>query len=119
MPDFWICNVSNIKSLQRLLRSYWERGVFRTLSSIYNGAFFKQNNAWMQAHNQKFFRAGEGFVERGHFDKYFVRNIRKKAPTGKHFEGFSPIFCILYFEWKIQPKDGHNQVFFPKSRTQF
>ena len=31
-----------------------------------------------------------GFVELRHFDKYFVKNPRKKDPLGKHFGLFSP-----------------------------
>ena len=31
------------------------------------------------------FQGRESFVELGHLDNYFVRNTRKKAPTGKYF----------------------------------
>ena len=30
-----------------------------------------------------------GFAELRHFDKYFVKNPRKKGPLGKHFGFFS------------------------------
>ena len=30
------------------------------------------------------------FVELGHFDKHFVKNTRKRGPSGKHFGVFSP-----------------------------
>ena len=33
---------------------------------------------------------GGRFVELGHFDKGFVKNTRKRGPTGKHFAVFSP-----------------------------
>ena len=36
------------------------------------------------------FQGRGGFVELGHFDKLFVKNIK------------------LQFKWKIKPKDGHN-----------
>ena len=35
-------------------------------------------------------RAGEWFVELGHFDKDFVKNTTKRDPTGKQFGNFSP-----------------------------
>ena len=42
----------------------------------------QKNNAWVQVLNQKFFRAGGWrFVELGHFNKYFVKNTRKKDQT--------------------------------------
>ena len=54
--------------------------------------FCKSNDAWVQVHNQKFFRAGEwggGIVfELGHFDKYFVKKTRKRGHAEKHFGVF-------------------------------
>ena len=32
------------------------------------------------------FQGMGGFVELGQFDKYFVKNTRKKGPSGKNFE---------------------------------
>ena len=44
-----ILNVSDtahsLRSLYKLLSSYRDRDVFRTLSNIYDGAFSKENNA--------------------------------------------------------------------------
>ena len=53
----------------------------------------------MQVRNQKFFRArGRGrFVELGHFDKDFVKNIRKRGPPGKHLGIFSPSFKTMFW----------------------
>ena len=65
--------VHSIRSLYKLLSSYRDRGMFRTLS-----AFCKKNN----------FQGREGFVELGHFDKYFVKNARKKVPQGNISEFF-------------------------------
>ena len=42
-------------------------------------------------HFAKRIRAGQGrgFLELGHFDKHFLKNKRKRDPTGKHFVVFS------------------------------
>ena len=37
--------VHSVRSLYKLLSSYRDRDVFRTLSNIYDGAFSKENNA--------------------------------------------------------------------------
>ena len=36
------------------------------------------------------FQGRGGFGELGHFDKHFVKNLRKKGPTGEYFGDFSP-----------------------------
>ena len=36
------------------------------------------------------FQGRGDFVELGHFDKYFVKNARKKGSQGKYLESFSP-----------------------------
>ena len=36
------------------------------------------------------FQGWGGFVELQYTDKQFVKNTRKKGPTGKHFGVFSP-----------------------------
>ena len=54
-------SVQSIRPLYKLLSSYWDRDVFRTLSNIL-----------------------------GHFDKHCIENTRKKGTAGKHFEVFSP-----------------------------
>ena len=51
--------VRSIRSLYKLLSSYRDRGVFRRLSNIKNGAFCKKNNTWIQPHNQEVFSAWE------------------------------------------------------------
>ena len=50
-----------------------DRDIFKTLSNIYDGAFCKKNNAYVKVHGQNFFRAI------GHFDKDFIKNIRKRC----------------------------------------
>ena len=50
--------------------------------------FYKKNNTWVQAHNLIFFRVGENRTELRHFDKYFVKNTRKKTPQGNILEFF-------------------------------
>ena len=37
-------------------------------------------------------QGGGGIVELEHFDKYFVKNTRKRGPRGKYFGNFSPTF---------------------------
>ena len=37
-----------------------------------------------------------GFVELGHLDKLFVKNTRKKDPTGRCFGAFSPRYSCNY-----------------------
>ena len=56
-------------------------------------------------------------MELGHFDKYFVKNIRKICP-GKHFGVFSPVYslnCIL--NGKFNPKMKTIRAFFSKIRA--
>ena len=38
---------------------------------------------------KKIFQSRGGFVKLGYSDKHFVKNSRKKGPTGKNFEVFS------------------------------
>ena len=77
-----------IRSLYKLLSSYQDLGVFRALSNIYNGAFCKDNSAWMQEATRNFQGRGS-FMELRHFDKHFVENPRKKVPQGNILEFFS------------------------------
>ena len=57
--------VQGMRSLYKSLSSYWDRDVFRTLPNIYDGVLCKKNNAWVEVHNQKFFRAlGKGCIPR-------------------------------------------------------
>ena len=88
-----ILNVSDtvysIRSMYKLVSSYQDRDVFRTLSNIWDGAFCKKNNAWVQVCNQKFFTEILREVC-GHFNKDFVKNPRRKDSVGKHFAALSP-----------------------------
>ena len=54
--------VHNIRWLYRLQCSYQDRDLFRTLTSIQDVAVCKKNNAWVQLHNQNWFRARVGEV---------------------------------------------------------
>ena len=66
------------------------------------------------------FQGRGGFVKLGHFDKHFIKKSRKKSLRGKMFEVFfSQVLLKLYFEWQIQPRDGHNQGFFFQSKGSF
>ena len=62
-----------LRSMYKLLSSYRDIGVFRTLSNNEDGAFCKKKNTWVQAHDQKLFRAAE---------------ISWKAPHGNILEFF-------------------------------
>ena len=61
-----ILNVSDVAHsiwwLCKLLSSYWDRDVFKTLSNIEDGAFCK--------------KTGE-FVELGHFNKHFILSLSR------------------------------------------
>ena len=110
--------VHSIRSLHKLLSSYWGRGVFRTLLNIWDGAFCKKNNAWVKVHNQKFFRGR--FAEKGHFDKDFVKSTRKCSPAGKHFGVFLPRYFKNYMlTGKSNPKMNTIRAFLSKIRTIF
>ena len=37
-----------------------------------------------------FFQGRGGFGKLGHFDKHFVKNLRRKGPAGENFGVFSP-----------------------------
>ena len=50
--------VDSIKSRHKLLSSYGDRDVFRTLSNIYDATFCKKDNDRVQIRNQKF--SGQG-----------------------------------------------------------
>ena len=48
--------LNGLRSQYKLPSSYRDKDVFRTLSNIYDGAFWEKNNAWMQGDRLKFFR---------------------------------------------------------------
>ena len=54
---------------------------------LLHGAGLSMNHPRSGAQSEIFQSMG-GFVELGHFDKYFVKFSRKKGPPGKKFEVF-------------------------------
>ena len=46
--------VHSIRSVYKLRSSYQGRGIFRTLTNIYDGASCQKSNTWVQARNQNF-----------------------------------------------------------------
>ena len=77
--------VQSVRSLYKLLSSYWSRRLFRHCHWFYDGASYEKNDAWVLVRN-----FSGGFMELGHFDKHIVENTTKKDPTWKHFGAFSP-----------------------------
>ena len=65
------------------------------------------------------FQSSGGFLELAHFDKHFVKNTRKKIPTGKIFELF-PIDTLKatfrmenlghFFRFSKKGREGLNLV---------
>ena len=70
---------------------------------------------------KKFSGQGGGrFVELGYYDKDFVKNTRKRGPTGKHFGVLSPRYSQNYFlNGKFNPKVDTIRTFLSKIRTLF
>ena len=53
----------------------------------------------------------------GHFDKHFVKNLRKKRPAGENFGVFSPRYPQIYIlnsKFKLRIIES-GPFFFPKS----
>ena len=109
--------VHSVRSLYKLLNSYRDRCVFRSSSNIWDGSFYKKNNAWVGAH-QKFFRArwgGRRFLELGHFHKNFVKNTRKRDPAGNRV--YFPRYCWNYIlNGKFKPKMDTIEAFLSEIR---
>ena len=62
------------------------------------------------------FQGRGDFVELGQFDKYFVKNTRKKGLAGKNFRVFSPRYFSKYIlNGKYDPKINTTRPFFPKT----
>ena len=63
---------------------------------------------------------GGGGVELRNFDKHFVKNTRKRGPTGKQFGNFSPRYSQNYIlNGKFNPKMNTIRNFLSKIRTPF
>ena len=59
-------------------------------------------------------------VELRHFDKYFVKNTRKRGAAGKLLGAFSPRYCQTYIvNGKFYPKMDTTRAFLPKIRKLF
>ena len=84
-----IINVSNavrsVRSLYKLLSSYRDRNVFRTLSNILRWSVLQKKQQLSAGAQLKTFQDRGSFVEIGHFDKHFVKNT-KKTPQGNILE---------------------------------
>ena len=82
--------VHSIRSMYKLLSSYRDRDVFRTLSNIEDGAFCKKNipECRCAIRNVSWKGVGEweGVVDLEELDKKVVKNNRKRDPARKHFE---------------------------------
>ena len=57
-------------------------------------------------------------MELGHFDEHFVKNTRKRGPTGKYFEVFSSRYT-LSLNGKFKQMMDTIGPLFPKSRHLF
>ena len=83
--------VHSVRSLPKLLSSYWDRGVFRILSNIKMKPFARRvmtkNN---QAPNQKFLKAGEVSWNLDTSINNLSKTREKKGPMGKYFGDFCP-----------------------------
>ena len=66
--------------------------------------------------NQKFFRRGKVLWNQGTLVNFLLKT-QKNNPAWEIWRFFSLILLKLHFEWKIQPKDGHNQDLFSKIRA--
>ena len=89
--------VHSICSLYKLLNSYQDRGVLRTLSNIWDGTFCKKNNAWVQVCNQKFFREWKvlwSFIQ-GTLINILSKTKGKKASQENVLEFFNPRINII------------------------
>ena len=79
--------VHSVRPLSKLLSSYWDRGVFRTLSNIEMKPFARmkmtKNN---QARNQKFLKAGEVSLNLDTSINNSSKTRVKKAPWGNILE---------------------------------
>ena len=72
-----------------------------------------------QTRNKKSFWAGEVLWNQSTSINLSSKTQEKKVPQGKFWSFFSQILSKLRFEWKIQPKDGHNQSLFFQNQGTF
>ena len=113
-------SVQSIRSLYKLLSSYRDRDVFRTLSNFKMERFAKRKMPECRCATRKFSGQGGMFVEQRHFDEDFVKNTRKRGPTGKNFRVFSPRYFYNYIlNGKFKPKMDTIRAFLSKIRTFF
>ena len=129
MPAYTLINrvlnvahaVHSIRSLYKLLSSYRDREVSRSLSNIYDGVFHKKNNNWMQAHNQTFLMAWEISWNQGTLISISSKtHFVKKGPRGKYLGVFSSRYSENYIlNGKFNPKIDTIRAFFPKIRALF
>ena len=86
--------VHSVRPLSKLLSSYWDRGVFRTLSNIEMKPFARRimtkNN---QTHNQKFLKAGE-------VSWNFILNGKLNPKMDTVRSSFSKITALFVFSIK-------------------
>ena len=76
--------MQNIRSLHKLLKSYWDRQIQNNIKHLRWSA--SQNKYCLNASVQPEIFQGKGyFVELGHFNKLFAKNKGEKGLTGKHF----------------------------------
>ena len=60
---------------------------------------------------KQFHDGREGFVKFGHFDKHFVKNLKKKCSAGENLTNFTPRFSQNYIlNCKFNLNDKHNHV---------
>ena len=116
-----ILNVSNavhiIRSLNKILSSYWKRDVFRTLSNRLRWSVLQKeqclSTGCLSTGTQPEIFLGGG----GPIDKNFIKIIRKKGPASKYFGVFSPRYSLKYIlNGKFNPKIHTIRTFFLKSR---
>ena len=79
--------VHSVKSRNKLLSSYRDRRIQSTVKHLRWSVLQKELSLSAGA-QAEIFQSRKSFVEVGHFDKYFVKNTRKKSLARKRF--FSP-----------------------------
>ena len=70
----------------RIARAFNRSGATRAVGLDLSKAFDKVWHAGLL--NKPIFQGRGGFMKLGHFNKYFIKKSRKKAPQGKPLEFF-------------------------------